>query len=307
MEYVRSTSSCHIAMTLGRAYAHGVPLSAHRPTSERLGNLLSISAEFLRPGCLEVPRWRMAMAYAAIRIARARGGEGPVRKDVIGYSVEAADVATLMYLFREVFVAQEYAFETAATRPRIIDAGANVGMATLYFKMICPGAVIDAYEPSPASFRILERNVASNALVDVRLHEAALAPEAGRIALFTERGEAASLRASTRPERGGAERTEVEAVTLSSQISEPVDLLKMDVEGLETEILNEVAGSGKMDLIREMMVEYHHNIGGDDGLSQFLALLESQGFGYRLRAAPHVLRSPVQSQDVFVWAYRASG
>lgn len=274
---------------------------------ERLGTLLCTSAGFFGPNLLAVPRWQMAAKYAAMRLGRARHGAGPGREQIFGRTVEAANYSTLMHLYYELFVQQEYAFETLAPRPRIIDAGANIGMATLFFKMICPGARIDAFEPSPASFRILERNVTANGLTDVRLHNAALAGRAGRTAFFTEPGGDTSLIASTRPERGGSERTEVEAVTLSSQIEEEVDLLKMDVEGSEMEILEEVAASGKMGLIREIMVEYHHNIRGGEGFSRFLALLEGQGFEYRLKAAPRVLRDwrGGGCQDVFVWAYRA--
>jgi FkbM family methyltransferase len=260
------------------------------------------------PSILGVPRWRLAANYAAMRLGRVRHGVGPGRARIFGCTVEAADYSTLMYLYDEIFVQQEYAFETTAPRPRIIDAGANIGMTTLFFKMICPGARIDAYEPAPASFRILERNIGANRLTDVRLHNVALAGHAGRTALFTRPGEHTSLIASTRPQRGGSERTEVETVTLSSQIEDEVDLLKMDVEGSEMEILEEVAASGKMALIREILVEYHHNIGGERGLSPFLALLEGQGFGYRLKAAPRRLRdSHGGDQDVLVWAYRAPG
>lgn len=275
-------------------------LRAAGHTSDDVGRIL------VGPNVLGVPRWRIAASYAALRLERARHGMRPGRARIFGRTVEAANFSALLYLYDEIFVQQEYAFETAAPRPRIIDAGANIGMTTLFFKMICPGARIDAYEPSPASFRLLERNVAANRLTDVRLHNVALAGDAGPAGLFTGPGEDTSLIASTRPERGGSERTEVEAVTLSSQIDGDVDLLKMDVEGAELEVLEEVAASGKMALIHEILVEYHHNIGGGQRFSPFLALLEDEGFGYRLKTTPRRLRdSHGGDQDVLVWAYRA--
>ena len=40
-------------------------------------------------------------------------------------------------------------------RPRILDCGANVGLASLFFKRRCPSARITAYEADPALFKIL--------------------------------------------------------------------------------------------------------------------------------------------------------
>jgi FkbM family methyltransferase len=264
-----------------------------------------MARDLFGPTILGVPRWRLAAKHAELRLRGARRGNEPGQARILGRTVEAADFSTLTYLYDEIFVRQEYAFETSVARPRIIDAGANIGMTTLFFKMICPRATVDAYEPSPASFRILERNVAVNRLTNVRLHNVALAAQAGRIALFTRPGEGTSLVASTRSERGGSERTEVESVTLSSQIEGKVDLLKMDIEGAELEVLEEVSASGKMGLIRELLVEYHHNVGDERRFSPFLALLEGEGFGYRLKSVPRRLRdSHGGDQDVLVWAYR---
>ena len=258
----------------------------------------------LGPNVLPVGRGRLAAKYAAMRMRLATHGVGPGHDQIMGRSVEAADYSTLLYLFYEVFVQQDYAFNAVSDTPRIIDAGANIGMATLFFKIICPGARIDAFEPSPEAFRLLSRNVAANQLTDVRLHNSALASCPGTINLFTEPGDETSLTASTVHERGGGQSVEVEAVTLSSQIEDEVDLLKLDVEGSEGEVLEETAAAGKLDLIREIIVEYHHNIpNGDGSLAGFLSLLEQQGFRYRLKAEARTLQDR-EFQDVLVRAYR---
>ncbi len=258
------------------------------------------------PKVLPAGRLRLAGKYAAMRAKLARHGSGPGRERILGWTIDAADYERLLYLFYEVFVLQDYAFEPGSERPYIIDAGANIGMATLFFKTIFPAARIDAFEPSPASFRLLDHNVAINQLRNVRLHNAALAGRAGRVSLLTERGDETSLTASTVPGRGGNERLEVDAVTLSSHIAEKVDLLKMDIEGSEQEVLEEVAAAGKLSLIREIIVEYHHNIPGGSGrLSRFLAVLERNEFEYRLKTAPPTLREG-GIQDVLIRAYRTA-
>ena len=47
---------------------------------------------------------------------------------------------------------------------------------------------------------------------------------------------------------------------LSSVITREVDLLKMDIEGAETAVILELAASGKLKLIKQIHLEYHHHI-----------------------------------------------
>ena len=92
---------------------------------------------------------------------------------------------------------------------------------------------------------------------------------------------------------------------LSPYLEGPVDFLKLDVEGSERDVLQELADAGKLALVEQMVVEYHHHLEpGTDRLAAFLGLLEEHGFGYQL-AAP--LRLPIARdtfQDVLVYAYR---
>ena len=69
--------------------------------------------------------------------------------------------------------------------PVIVDAGANVGAATLWFSRQYPQATIIAVEPDAASARICRRNIA--ALSNVRLVEAGIGATAGKINLENER------------------------------------------------------------------------------------------------------------------------
>ena len=55
---------------------------------------------------------------------------------------------------------------------KIIDLGAHIGMTTLYFKRLFPQARLTAYEPIPANFVLLKKNVEENQLGNVKLVEA---------------------------------------------------------------------------------------------------------------------------------------
>jgi hypothetical protein len=79
----------------------------------------------------------------------------------------------------------------------------------------------------------------------------------------------------------------------------------MDTEGFEWQIVSELAATGKLGCIREMVMEYHHHMTpAEDNLSGFLGLLEKSGCGYQFSSS---LRTPFerrQPQYFMLYAYR---
>ena len=84
-------------------------------------------------------------------------------------------------MFVDIFIRNAYFFEAKRSDPLIIDAGANIGMATLYFKFLYPKAKIIAFEPFGATFAVLMDNIELNNLKDVRLVNSALSDHAGNL------------------------------------------------------------------------------------------------------------------------------
>ena len=154
----------------------------------------------------------------------------------------------------------------------------------LFFKRLYPKARIVAFEPDPTAFALLKKNVEINELADVQLNNLALSSEDGEIAFYRSANKFGSLMMSTFVGRQPGEPTRVLAKRLSPFITDPIDLLKMDIEGAERLVLPELSASGKLSLIKQMHIEYHHHIvPSDDRLSETLKLLEDNGFGYQLK------------------------
>ena len=63
-------------------------------------------------------------------------------------------------VFEHVFINQEYGFSLARSPTVVIDAGANIGLSAVYFKLKYPKATIIAVEPEPSNFKILVQNAA---------------------------------------------------------------------------------------------------------------------------------------------------
>jgi hypothetical protein len=67
---------------------------------------------------------------------------------------------------------------------------------------------------------------------------------------------------------------------LSDYLDEPVDFLKLNIEGEELPVLQEAAASGRLRNVRELVLEYHGWPGKQQGLGYILNLLDSNGYRY---------------------------
>ncbi|OEV03687.1 FkbM family methyltransferase [Streptomyces oceani] len=144
---------------------------------------------------------------------------------------------------------------------RIVDAGANVGLFTIFAKQQSPAAEVLAVEPIPAIHRALRANLEAYAIKGVDTPRTALGAEHEREVPFTFYPETPGE--STRyPEqkRAGQDLTEQQLghtemaavpreVAVAAEVNrlsallrdwaprEPVDLLKIDVEGAELDVM----------------------------------------------------------------------
>ena len=262
-------------------------------------------------------KWDLIVCYAKILMLyglsiihanRQRQSYGMRHLSAVRLDFWFSGFARFGYLFNEIFIKQDYFFLTDRTDPLIIDCGSNIGMSILYFKSRYPKARIIGFEPDPETFEMLEKNVAANALSGVTLLNCALADREGETELFHEPNVPGSLIMSLQKGRSkeNVETKKVRTVLLSDYVSREVDFLKMDIEGMETAVIEELAQKGKLSQVREMAIEYHHHVpAGDDALSRLLAILENSGFGYRISAPSG---SPIEDnrdmQDILVRAYR---
>ncbi len=222
----------------------------------------------------------------------------------MGFQIAHFDQQTLNHLYREVFARQHYYFHTKSETPVILDCGANVGMASLYFKWLYPRSRVLAFEPDPAAFRLLKQNIAQNNL-DVETYNCALWDRDADVDFFVDSNSPGSLLMSTDASRLKGEPIKVRARRLSEFIQGDVDFVKIDVEGAEHRVLGDLVESDKIGAIRQMVVEYHHRIGQQKScLAEFLLMLEQAGFEYQIHAALCPVTSKDVFQDMLIGAYR---
>ena len=239
---------------------------------------------WLTPSADEVA-WQRACRVAE-RTPRLTPGEiamGP-------YSIRYSDLLTFCPQWHDIFVTGSLAFETANPAPRILDCGANVGLASLFFKRHYPAARITAFEADPAIAALLAHNVRANGAGDVEVVAAAVWTSAGEVD-FQADGMDAGAVASVSGDRSSPA-VRVPTVRLADQLArERVDLLKLDIEGAESDVLPDCAGA--LEHVNAILLEVHEFDPGQRRCPALLQLLTRAGFSY---AVTHVTPLPARAQ-----------
>lgn len=185
-------------------------------------------------------------------------------------------------LVQEIFEGGEYWFACDKSDPTILDCGSHIGLSIAWFKRRFPQARIIAFEPDPQNFQLLQANVAINGFEGVELLNLAVSSRKGTARLFGDFGVAAPVAsAHSLRQEWGTQRSEqwilVNTVPLADYITGPIDYLKLDIEGLETEVLNSI--EQHLHLVRAIGLEFH-GTGAQAGADEedVVGLLRKNGF-----------------------------
>jgi FkbM family methyltransferase len=160
--------------------------------------------------------------------------------------------------FNEVIVKRWYDHPFPGEPRFIVDAGANVGYASVRFAELYPQADIVAIEPDRENFEILQQNVAP--YPRVRGLQCGVWPRSAQLVI--ENPEAKSWAFRVREARGG-ERG-FPAVGLNELVeqhsSRTLDLLKLDIEGAELELFRDDRCHEWLARTNMIFVELHDRI-----------------------------------------------
>ncbi len=187
-----------------------------------------------------------------------------------GYTIGYTNKEEFNILKDEIFNKGIYKFnlESKNTSPIIFDLGAHIGLSILYFKIKYPDSQIVAFEPNSNIFPILQENIEYNDLKNVELHNIALGSKDEIRAFYIDRSgkDCFSTGSFNKNAWDGTQDTisvNVRTEKLSKYISKDVDILKMDIEGAETEVLKELIATNKLKYVRNILIEYHPTKNGN--------------------------------------------
>jgi len=149
--------------------------------------------------------------------------------------------STDLSIYEQIFIREEYKIDVSSAPKTMVDAGANIGFAAVYFANKYPEAKIVAIEPEDSNYTVMVKNVAPYPnIVPVRAalwHENKMIelvdPNRGKWGFVTQdAGQGDKLI--------GGVLHQVPAMTVDTIMRdhgmERLDILKIDIEGAELEV-----------------------------------------------------------------------
>jgi FkbM family methyltransferase len=178
-----------------------------------------------------------------------------------GYTFYYPNDIEFRYLYEEIFKKYIYYVQLEKLNPRILDCGAHIGLASIYFKSMYPQAQITAFEPQPANLEYLLKNLEVNRMSDVQVIPKALWSSDGQMQLHIDEDQenhwssTSSLLKGSWTSKQPTAPIIVETTRLSPFLNEPIDILKLDVEGVEDEVLGEC--KAYLPNVAHIFIEFH--------------------------------------------------
>ena len=184
-----------------------------------------------------------------------------------------------LYVLREVLIDKVYDVVEPSDPSWILDCGANVGYASLFFLSRFPNCKVLAIEPEPGNFDLLSANLkpyqdrATALRAGVWSHDATV-----RISENRYRDGAAW---STQIEECHSEEPQgISAISIETLISqfniERISLLKMDIEGAEAVVFADCHTWLRQ--IDNIIIELHNDSMFGNATDVFFRAIEGQGF-----------------------------
>lgn len=175
-------------------------------------------------------------------------------------------------VLRENFIDRVYKVNNLrSASPVILDLGAHIGTASIYFKLKYPQARIFAFEPSPDLFPLLVSNTSQFAEIKCLPYAIGASDKKRQFFIHPTSG----LSSSFFPRKVGGTRVLIIARSLYSLLQEfnlsRIDLIKFDIEGAEGEVF---ANFSKIKSVEALIGEVHLKL-MTKNLEEFLELFPS--------------------------------
>jgi FkbM family methyltransferase len=171
-----------------------------------------------------------------------------------GYRVNAIKGFHIYNLYKELF--EDNVYNIGKNLNTVIDAGANIGMFSLKVKHHNPKCNIIGFEPVPSTYQYLIENTSK--LSNCKYYNLALYSHNKGITISNDScsgGNSVNAKDNL---------IYVKTDLLSNYIHNDIDLVKLDVEGSEYNILQDLEDNDKFKFIKNMAIEFHdlekHNI-----------------------------------------------
>lgn len=221
------------------------------------------------------------------------------------YQINYISPQALSYLIEEIFIHHVYSFETAEEQPFIIDAGTNIGLSIIYFKHYYPNCEILSFEADPKTYEIAQKNILANRLSSVTLKNKGLWNTETKLTFYVSENSApASLNQSFFLKQGRP--VEVETAQLSHFLNRHIDFLKMDIEGAEKMVFEDLDENNSLSKVGCMAIECHLGDRTTENLQFLLKVIEKNKFLVKIGTHSLLNTEFDQAQDCMIYAKKTT-
>jgi FkbM family methyltransferase len=186
------------------------------------------------------------------------------------------DLHSFYFQSMQIFKQNLYGFKSDARNPVILDCGAHIGLASIFFSEKYPNSEIYAYEADPEISKILDHNIKSLGLKNVKtISKAVWIDEQG--VSFKNSGDDSGYINKTDEGNG----IKIPSFRIRNFLNEKhVDLLKLDIEGAEFDVIEDC--DGVLANAKNIIIEVHKFRENYGSLGSILKTLEKNNFEYAL-------------------------
>jgi FkbM family methyltransferase len=198
------------------------------------------------------------------------------RATILGLDFEYVSGPALSSMYRELFFEKFNDFWCDKPNPTILDCGSNIGVSVLRFKQLFPQSKITAFEADPLVCQKLKRNIKTNKADNVEVVEAAVWTQKGTVNFSMDHDQSGRVEVNENEIlEGNTSIEKTNSIRLADYLNEPIDFIKLDIEGAEFDILRDC--SSKLKNVEKIIIETHYTIDRPDLLSELWMHLHNAG------------------------------
>lgn len=235
------------------------------------------------------PYGRFGLNFLDVKVLKHLPSGKLKRRKFLGSDFFFYNSFEFLYAVKEIFVDEIYQ-QYLMPSPYILDCGAHIGLSAIYLKNQFPDAQIVAFEPDEKNFELLKRNVEGQKIHDVMLVKKAVWIDDSELKFSS--GNSMSSKIS---DASGDGFVSVQACRLKDYLTRKVDFLKLDIEGAEFKVLEDIRE--ELGMINNLFIEYHGFFHNQQELLQILNWVEEAGFSFYIQEAAKIFKHPFVKQQ----------
>jgi len=176
----------------------------------------------------------------------------------LNIKIHFPNVYSFFFLFNEIFCKAEYPAENGITT--YIDLGAHIGLAILWYHYFNPRVKIYCFEPDPITYEYLKKNLDENGIINAIVYKKAVSLRRGKAKFYSITDNIQQLDSGLQLNQNLPYTIRiVEKQKLSTILKrvKKIDLIKMDIEGSEYDVLQDLFSTKSITKVQKIVFESH--------------------------------------------------